>query len=106
MGRLAGFRYREVARRLRKLGYAFDPSRAAMKSGEIPPLAGKSPCPATPRDLVEGTLRAILREARIEVDEFLGAGQGLDRKPQPASACVVAQQDSPLRVATPFVSSP
>jgi hypothetical protein len=51
MGRLAGFSYREVARRLRTFGFQFDR-----------PGAG-----------AEGTLRAILREAGINVSDFLKA---------------------------------
>ncbi len=47
MGRLAGFSYREVVRRLRTFGFQFDHQ--------------------------EGTLRAILREAGIEVGSFLKA---------------------------------
>jgi hypothetical protein len=36
MGRLAGFRYREVVRRLRSFGFQFDrPGPAAMKCGVI-----------------------------------------------------------------------
>lgn len=43
MGRLAGFRYREVAQRLRVFGFRFDlPARAAMKCGVIHKQAGKS----------------------------------------------------------------
>jgi hypothetical protein len=29
------------------------------------------PCPTTPGEMPEGTLRAILREAHIDVNEFL-----------------------------------
>ena len=43
-------RYREVARRLKTLGFAFDR-----------------------RDLPEGTLRAILKQAGIPLDVFLKA---------------------------------
>ena len=36
MGRLAGFKYREVAGKLRKLGWAFDrPGPAVTKSGDM-----------------------------------------------------------------------
>ena len=75
MGRLAGFRYREVARRLRKLGYAFDrPGPGSHEVWRNPATGRKVTVPRHTRDLAEGTLRAILREARIEVDEFLAAG--------------------------------
>ena len=74
MGRLAGFKYREVARRLRKLGYAFD--RHGPGSHEIwrhTETGRKVTLPHHARDMREGTLRAILREAGIDVDDFLRA---------------------------------
>jgi predicted RNA binding protein YcfA (HicA-like mRNA interferase family) len=74
MGRLSGFKYREVARRLRVLGFAFD--RQAAGSHEIWRHAGsgrKVTVPHHAKPLAEGTLRAILREAGIEVDAFLRA---------------------------------
>jgi predicted RNA binding protein YcfA (HicA-like mRNA interferase family) len=72
MGRLSGFRYREIVRILKKLGFEFH--RQAAGSHEIwwnsrtqryttiPNHAGNMP---------EGTLRAILKQANIEPDEFL-----------------------------------
>lgn len=46
MGRLAGFKYREVARKLRSFGFTFDrPVRAATKSGGTPKPVVKSRCP-------------------------------------------------------------
>ena len=74
MGRLSGFRYRDVARRLRKLGFRFD--RQAAGSHEIwhnPATDRYLTIPHHPGDLPEGTLRAILRTAEIPVDEFLKA---------------------------------
>jgi len=74
MGRLAGFKYREVARRLRSLGFAFD--RTGPGSHEIwrhGATGRKVTIPHHVRDMAEGTLRAILREAKIDVDEFLDA---------------------------------
>ena len=56
MGRLAGFRYREIARKLRAGGFQFD--RQAAGSHEI-------------WYMPEGTLRAILKQAGIEPEEFL-----------------------------------
>jgi predicted RNA binding protein YcfA (HicA-like mRNA interferase family) len=55
MGRLSGFKYREVVRRLRTFGYTFD-----------------RPGPGS-HEVWEGTLRAILREADINVEDFLKA---------------------------------
>lgn len=72
MGRLAGFRYREVVRRLKVLGFAFD--RQAAGSHEIWYNASANrytTIPNHPGDLPEGTLRAILRQAGVDVDEFL-----------------------------------
>ena len=74
MGRLGGFRYRDVARRLKALGFAFD--RQATGSHEIwfNPRNGRyTTLPNHPGDLPEGTLRAILRQAGIEPDAFLDA---------------------------------
>lgn len=72
MGRLAGFTYREVVKRLKKLGFAFD--RQAAGSHEIwyhPRTRRYTTIPNHPGDLPEGTLRAILQQAGIEPKEFL-----------------------------------
>lgn len=74
MGRLAGFGYREVAAKLRRLGWAFD--RGGSGSHEIWRRAldrRRVTIPRHPGDLAEGTLRAVLREAGISPEEFLGA---------------------------------
>ena len=74
MGRLAGFKYREVARKLRTFGYLFD--RQAPGSHEVwrHAVTGcKVTLPHHARDMAEGTLRAILREAGIDVNDFLNA---------------------------------
>ena len=72
MGRLAGFSYRQIARRLRTLGFAFD--RQAAGSHEIwfhAETDRYTTIPNHPGDIPEGTLRAILRQAGISPDEFL-----------------------------------
>lgn len=72
MGRLAGFRYRQVVKRLKALGFAFD--RQAAGSHEIWYNAGThryTTLPNHPGDLPEGTLRAILKQAGVTPDEFL-----------------------------------
>jgi predicted RNA binding protein YcfA (HicA-like mRNA interferase family) len=72
MGRLSGFRYREVIRRLKTFGFAFH--RQAAGSHEIwynPASNRYTTIPNHPGDLPEGTLRAILREADIAPDDFL-----------------------------------
>lgn len=74
MGRLAGFKYREVARKLRSFGFVFD--RPGPGSHEVwrNTLTGrKVTLPHHAREMAEGTLRAILREAGINVEEFLRA---------------------------------
>ncbi len=74
MDRLAGFKYGEVARRLRKLSWTYD--RPGPGSHEIWRHAGtgrKVTLPHHARDMAAGTLRAILREAGIDVDEFLNS---------------------------------
>ena len=72
MGRLSGFRYREVVTRLHNFGFEFD--RHARGSHEIwwnPKTHCRTTVPHHPGDLPEGTLRAILRQAGITPDEFL-----------------------------------
>ena len=74
MGRLAGFRYREIVKRLRKLGFECD--RQAAGSHEIWYNAAThryTTVPNHPGDMPEGTLRAILKQTGITADEFLDA---------------------------------
>jgi predicted RNA binding protein YcfA (HicA-like mRNA interferase family) len=74
MGRLAGFRYREIARKLKTLGFAFD--RQAAGSHEIWFHASSNrytTIPNHPGDMPEGTPRAILKQAGIDPDTFLKA---------------------------------
>lgn len=73
MGRLAGFSYREIVKRLKELGLEFH--RQAAGSHEIwfnPPLNRYTTIPNHPGDMPEGTLRAILKQAGIEAGTFLG----------------------------------
>ena len=74
MGRLAGFNYRAVTRKLKRLGFEFD--RQAAGSHEIWYNRSSNrytTIPNHPGALPEGTLRAILREAGVSPDEFLEA---------------------------------
>jgi len=74
MGRLAGFSYRQVARRLRRSGYAFDrPGPGSHEIWRNSKTRRKVTIPHHRGDLAEGTLRAILRQAGIDVDSFIGA---------------------------------
>jgi predicted RNA binding protein YcfA (HicA-like mRNA interferase family) len=72
MGALAGFRYRDVVRKLRALGLVFH--RQAARSHEIwfnPSLNRFTTIPNHPGDLPEATLRAILKQAGIDAAAFL-----------------------------------
>ena len=72
MGRLAGFKYRQVVKKLKKLGFQFN--RQAAGSHEIwynPKGDAYTTIPNHTGDLPEGTLRAILKQAKIDPEEFL-----------------------------------
>jgi predicted RNA binding protein YcfA (HicA-like mRNA interferase family) len=72
MGRLSGFRYKEIVRKLKGGGFVFD--RQAAGSHEIwfnPTTSRYTTVPNHPGDMPEGTLRAILRQAGIDPDDFL-----------------------------------
>lgn len=72
MGRLAGFRYRDVARRLRRADYRFDrPGPGSHEVWRHERTGRKVTLPHHDGDMAEGTLRAVLREAGIDVREFL-----------------------------------
>ncbi len=72
MGRLSGFRYREIVRRLKRCGFEFD--RQAAGSHEIWFNARTNrytTVPNHPGEMPEGTLRAILKQADIDPEVFL-----------------------------------
>ena len=74
MGRLSGFKYREVARKLRTFGWIYD--RPGPGSHEVwwqAETGLRVTLPHHARDMAEGTLRAILRETHIDVEDFLRA---------------------------------
>lgn len=72
MGRLSGFRYRDIVRRLKKLGFLFDRQAAGSHEIWFNPASGRyTTIPNHPGDMPEGTLRAILKQAGIEPDIFL-----------------------------------
>lgn len=74
MGRLSGFRYHEVARRLRKPGYAYDrPGPGSHEVWRHTATGRKVTLPHHAREMAEGTLRKVLREAGIDVPDFLRA---------------------------------
>ena len=73
MGRLGNLRYRDVARRLKAHGFAFD--RQAAGSHEIwyNPLNGRyTTVPNHPGNVPEATVRAIIRQAGLTAEQFLG----------------------------------
>jgi predicted RNA binding protein YcfA (HicA-like mRNA interferase family) len=72
VSRLAGFRYREIVKRLKELGFQFD--RQARGSHEIwfnPSSRRYTTIPNHPGDMPQGTLRAILKQAGITPEAFL-----------------------------------
>ena len=72
MGRLAGFKYRQIVNKLKKFGFSFD--RQAAGSHEIwynPNTDKYTTIPNHAGDMPEGTLRAILKQADIKPDDFL-----------------------------------
>jgi predicted RNA binding protein YcfA (HicA-like mRNA interferase family) len=74
MGRLSGFKYSEVVRRLRQFGYVFDrPGPGSHEIWRHTETGRKVTLPRHTKDMAEGTLRAILREAMIDIDDFLNA---------------------------------
>ena len=72
MGRLSGFKYREIIKRLKRSGFEFD--RQAAGSHEIwfnSETGQYTTVPNHSGDMPEGTLHAILKESGIRLDEFL-----------------------------------
>jgi len=72
MGRLADFKYRDIVKILKKFGFEF--LRQAAGSHEIwfnPATNRYTTIPNHPGDMLEGTLRAILKQADIKPDDFL-----------------------------------
>ncbi len=72
MGRLAGFRYRDIVQRLKRAGFEFH--RQAAGSHELwhnPTSNRYTTIPNHPGDMPEGTLRAILKQADVDPEVFL-----------------------------------
>ena len=73
MSRLPALKYREVIERLRARGFVFD--RPAKGSHEIwynPITKRRTTVPHHPGTLARGTLHAIIKQAGLSRDEFLG----------------------------------
>ncbi|MDE0286046.1 MAG: type II toxin-antitoxin system HicA family toxin [Gammaproteobacteria bacterium] len=74
MGRLSGFKYRQVIRKLKKTGFEFDRQAAGSHEIWFNPKTGRyTTIPNHPGDMPEGTLREILKQADITVSRFLKA---------------------------------
>ena len=74
MGKLSGFNYRDIVRKLKHFGFTFH--RQAAGSHEIwrNEVTGRyTTIPNHSGDMPEGTLRAILKQADIDADKFLQA---------------------------------
>ena len=72
MGRLAGFNYRQVTKILKRVHFKFD--RQAAGSHEIwfnEETNRYTTIPRHPGDLPEGTLKHMLKQAGISIDDFL-----------------------------------
>ena len=72
MGKLAGFKYRQIVKKMKKLGFSF--YRQAAGSHEIwfnESTNFFTTIPNHSGDMLEGTLRAILKQAHINIEEFL-----------------------------------
>jgi len=72
MGALAGFRYRDIVKRLKQPGLEFH--RQAAGSHEIwfnPASNRYTTIPNHPGDMPEGTRRVILKQAGVDAETFL-----------------------------------
>ena len=74
MGWLSGFKYRQVIRKLKKIGFEFDRQVAGSHEIWFNPKTGRyTTIPNHPGDMPEGTLREILKQAKVRVSLFLEA---------------------------------
>ncbi len=72
MGRLSGYRYRDIIKILKRFGFEF--FRQAAGIHEIwhnPTTKRFTTVPNHTGDMPEGTLRAILKQADIDVEDFI-----------------------------------
>jgi len=76
MGQLTGFTYKEIVRRLKLFGFSF--RRQAAGSHEIwynKSTGRYTTIPNHTGDMPPGTLRAILKQAGISIDNFINLKQ-------------------------------
>ena len=72
MGRLADFKYREIVKRLKSFGFAFDRQAAGSHAIWYNPVQNRyTTIPNHPGDMPEGALRAILKQADVTPEQFL-----------------------------------
>lgn len=72
MGRLGGFKYRDIVTRLKALGFEFEREGAGSHEIWIDALHERRVIiPKHRKAVAEGTLRSILRQGGISVDDFL-----------------------------------
>lgn len=71
MGRLAGFSDREVARKMRKLGFEFYRSGKGDHEIWINTVTSLRTTIPHHKEIREGTLRNILKQAQVKVEDFL-----------------------------------
>jgi predicted RNA binding protein YcfA (HicA-like mRNA interferase family) len=74
MGRLSGHSYRQITKKMKKLGFEFRRNAAGSHEIWANPTTGKfTTIPNHPGDMPEGTLRAILKQADISPNKFLNS---------------------------------
>ena len=72
MGRFSGFSYRQIVKKMKKFGFAFDRQAAGSHEIWFNDKTGKyTTIPNHSGDMPEGTLRAILKQANVNPDDFL-----------------------------------
>lgn len=72
MSILSGYTYKKIIKKLRKFGFKFD--RQAAGSHEIwwnPETKKRTTVPNHPGDIPGGTLKAILKQAGINIEDFI-----------------------------------
>ena len=86
MGRLSGFKYRIITRKLKALGFMYErPGHGSHEIWVNNETRRLVTIPHHPGDIPEGTLRAILRQAGIDVESFLNAKEVMDCNAFPLS---------------------
>ncbi|MEK7543683.1 MAG: type II toxin-antitoxin system HicA family toxin [Patescibacteria group bacterium] len=73
MPKLPAIRPRELVAKLKKLGFIEHHQVGSHLTMKNPITGSRAVVPMHLKDVKKGTLSALLREARVERDEFLGA---------------------------------